>query len=190
MSYGFDDVARRDEVIVSAGGTTLASTAYAYHADTGRLDHVSQGQHSAHYSYATSTDRIHSISLKRGQLIAFEAVRGYDNLDQLESIFTKKGAANIAGRSYVMDDLGRRTRATDANGNHTGHDFNDRGELTGFARTDAAGQAFAGTQMGYAYDNIGNRVASTVRSVADPEQVLATSYTPNEKGQKGSGNKS
>lgn len=81
----------------------------------------------------------------------------------------------IDGHGYLLDAAGRRLQNIRPGGDRWAYSYNDRGEVIGSARTDSSGAPLRGSQWGYAYDGIGNRIASTERSVAD-DSVIPTTY--------------
>ena len=99
--------------------------------------------------------------------------------DITTTVGTGANAPVMDGTDYTLDPItGQRTHAARSHGEHLGYDYNDRGEVTGFSRTDAAGVVKPASGWGFAYDDIGNRKATTERSISS-SSALQTFYEPN-----------
>lgn len=121
----------------------------------------------------------------------FTQDKNYDLLERLVSIRESQNASyygpslpqDIARASYAYDRAGRRTHATREDGTTWKYTYNKRGEVLSGGKILADGRPVPGHQLGYAYDEIGNRTSASFGAGPQGAGNRIISYTANAKNQ-------
>ena len=167
---------RRSSRDTSLGGITLPTVNYTYDPPSGRVATVSASDFTATYGFATTTTGWNTgVSYTGGP----SSTRTPDALGRLGAIAWSVNGATVSSHGYTLDVMNRRSAALRQDGSAWGYGYNDRGEVISAGKKDATGTFEPGKQFGFAYDGIGNRLSSTVTSIADATVLRTTGYTPN-----------
>jgi len=166
------------------------TTTYGYDA-TGRLDHVfGPGLPSggAHYLYKLDSDLVEDTRFEAaGSSVMASAHRSFEDQRDLVTAVENRWQSlpPFSKYAYVNDNLSRRqsvayTGTAFAEETHNKYTYNRRDELAsarGYVGADpnaTNAPPIDERQFTYCYDKIGNRLASTVRSVAPVQTVYAS----------------
>jgi RHS repeat-associated protein len=175
LDWSVDEENRLGGFTAELGSIALASIAYEYNASS-QLETVSDGAHSASYAYAADSDLLQSTTFKAGALTKLTGTKVYDNANRLSSVaWVNPSAQTVSSHIYTYDDAGRRTRADMAGGSYWAYSYNAKGEVTSGVKRNATDTFYPGLNFGYSYDEIGNRLTSTVDAAGGG--VRTVSYT-------------
>jgi RHS repeat-associated protein len=150
VGYGYWD---------QTGGAWATWGGWGYDPSTGRLNGVSTPEGWISQSYQAGTDRAATVTFG-----GISSTRGYDGLGRLKSLATTAAGIPNADpaltRTYGFNAAGRRQTLTDENNDHWQYGYNSRGEVTEASKRRGAA-LLQGQQLGYSYDEIGNRTGTS-----------------------------
>jgi RHS repeat-associated protein len=177
LSWPVDVDKRPGGFSAQLGSAPLTSISYGYDAQS-RLEAVSDAGHGAVYGYATNSDLLHTTTLKTGGTTKLMGARLYNNAGQVASVTWSDSAAQVLmSHGYEYNSAGRRTRAELADGSYWSYSYNDKGEVTGALKKNSTDTAYPGLDLGYTFDEIGNRLTETVDAAGGGDRTKV--YTPN-----------
>lgn len=177
LNWPVDAAKRPGGFSAQLGSTPLTSVSYGYSAQS-RLETVSDATRSATYGYTANSDLLHTTTLKTGGMTKLTGARLYDNASRLSSIgWVNASSQVVSSHGYTYDGAGRRTRADLADGSYWEYAYNDKGEVTGEVKKNSTAVTYPGLAHGYTFDEIGNRLTSTVDAAGGGTRT--TGYTAN-----------
>jgi len=172
LDHGYDVLLRRDEVKLKDGATTLRTQGYTY-GDASRLKSTFVGDDSVKYDYTTNSPLIETVAFKRDTTTVITTTKVHDFVNRLTFTSSVAGATTVSSHTYTHNVLNQRERAEEADGQYWTYDYNTKGEVGNGTKHDALDNALAGLNLGYTFDDIGNRLTTTV------DAALDTTYTAN-----------
>jgi YD repeat-containing protein len=127
----YDSLLRRSQLQPKNGGTPLSTTTYGYNAQSGRLESVSDGTHSATYSYLANSPLISQITFKQSTTTRMTSSKQYDRLNRLLSIASTPSGTGIlpVSFSYQYNDANQRYRVTLQDGSFWFYEYDNLGQL-------------------------------------------------------------
>ncbi|HBC89086.1 MAG TPA: hypothetical protein DCZ94_19275 [Lentisphaeria bacterium] len=150
VSYGYDNLGRRNAMSLQNGGTALNTANYTYDGMS-RLASVGNGTNTASYTRISGSSLLSTTTI--GNLTT---TRAYDNLNRLTSISSVSPASTMS-YSYVYNNSDQRSRVNLSDGSYWVYKYDQYGQVVGAHKYSAAGVAVPGQQFDYAFDTIGNR---------------------------------
>lgn len=157
LTNSYDGLQRRTNLAVYSGSSLLTSNSYSYDSAS-RLSSVSDGTHSAEYSYLTNSSLATNIVLKNGGVERMKTTRFYDALNRLTSIVSSNNAAGVvSSHAYAYNSANQRTKATREDSAYWVYAYDALGQVTSGKKYWSDGTPVAGQQFEYAFDDIGNR---------------------------------
>jgi RHS repeat-associated protein len=145
------------------------------HRSNVRIDSVGVcvGNDRVEYAYLTNSPLIETITFKRNGVAVMTTTKTHDQVNRLAQTLTTVGVNPVSGHAYTLNSLNQRTHAEEMDGTYWSYQYNSKGEVVNGTKHDAGDNPLAGMNLGYSFDGIGNRTATTVDAVAD------TAYTAN-----------
>jgi len=156
LSRGLDSQYRVANLTV--GNYTLA---YDYDSASGRLANVTWGNDSVSYAYVANSTLIASVTSKHSNTTELTATRTWDNLNRLTAMENTLTGGN-RNMSYDYNNRNQRTAATNEAGEYWTYGYDSDGAAAAVGQVVSAvkklgnSTAIPGTDLAYAYDNIGN----------------------------------
>jgi RHS repeat-associated protein len=147
ISYSYDLAGNRTSVTIPAG-----TTSYTFDA-LNRLDTVVNGTDVTDYDYDGVGNLVNTI-LPNGVV----ETRGYDSLNRLLNLETKKGTDTLTGFTYTLSPTGMRTAVTEQDGRKVEYKYDSLYRLTEEKITDAVNGNRTTT---YSMDAVGNRLSKS-----------------------------
>ena len=178
-----DATAQLCESIVSRW--SFAAKPYGYDAAS-RLVLVSNVQSSipfsATYSYLANSSLVGQIAFKHGGATAMTTTKQYDYLNRLTSIAsTPAGAGQFpVSYAYGYNAANQRVSRNDWDGPHWNYGYDSLGQVTNGTKYWADNKPVPGEQFGYAFDNIGNRRATTQGGDSSGGSLRSAAYGVND----------
>jgi RHS repeat-associated protein len=172
-----DSLGRPRYAALNHGGPTLHRSDYAYDPETGLLASVSSGGAVARYAWRSDSAWIDAVSHRPlGTHETFRTTREPDGLGRLKKAGSWRSSGGflspLGSHDYGYDAQGRRETAALADGSAWDYGYGDAyGQVTSAAKS-AGGTPLPGHQFGYSFDDIGNRIQTTVSG-------RAAHYLPN-----------
>jgi RHS repeat-associated protein len=145
ISYSYDLAGNRTSVTIPSG-----TTSYTFDA-LNRLDTVVNGTDVTDYDYDAVGNLVNTI-LPNGVI----ETRGYDSLNRLLNLETKKGVDTLTGLTYTLSPTGMRTAVTEQDGRKVEYKYDSLYRLTEEKITDAVNGNRVTT---YSMDAVGNRTS-------------------------------
>ena len=149
---GYDSLLRRS----SLSGIGILPVQYGYD-PASRLQSVSDGTHSATYSYLANSSLVSNIVFATSGVTKMTTTKSWDNLNRLTSISSVPSASSVVSFSYQYNTANQRTRRTEADGSYWDYTYDALGQVTSGQKKWADGSLVSGQQFGYNFDTIGNR---------------------------------
>ncbi|MES2736646.1 MAG: RHS repeat-associated core domain-containing protein [Verrucomicrobiota bacterium] len=173
-----DSSKRPAGIAVAFAGADITADTYGYDPQ-GRMDSVASGNQSVAYTFKANSDLLHITTLATGGESKVAGTRVYDAADRLEHVsWVSSSSAVLSSHVYTYDGAGRRERADLSDGSYWVYAYNNKGEVEGSVKRNAAGIAYPSLTEGYSFDHIGNRTAASVDSVGGGSRH--TIYAPND----------
>jgi len=161
LSRGLDSNYRVANLTV--GNYTLA---YDYDSASGRLANVTWGNESVSYAYVANSTLISTITSKHNGNATLTANRTFDNMSRLISSNNTLTGGNQS-ISYAYNDRNQRTSATNQDSEFWTYGYDSdgvaskTGQVTSAIKKLGNSTAIPGTDLAYAYDDIGNLQSAT-----------------------------
>lgn len=160
VTNGYDTLLRRTNLMSLANGVPLTITTNNYDAAS-RLSLISDGTNSATYSYLANSPFVQQIVFTQNGATRMITTNGYDNLNRLTRKSSVPSAASPITFDYRYDSANQRTKVTNADGTYWIYGYDSLGQVTSGGGYWSDGTSMAGEQFGYAFDEIGNRTATS-----------------------------
>lgn len=170
------DYLQRPQSVATDGGYSFG---YGY--DTaGRLGTVSQGFHSALFSYEAGTSRHERTVIKRVGVERLRRERALDRVGRVASVTTTVGGTPRFDRDYDYNDANQRTKVVLEDGRRWAFGYDDLGQVNSAKkRLDDNVTTLPGYDFGYTFDDIGNRTQTTANgriAAYAPDSALLNRY--------------
>ncbi|MDD4870751.1 MAG: hypothetical protein PHR77_09345, partial [Kiritimatiellae bacterium] len=150
------------------GGTRAVASAYGF--DTaGRISSVSDGAHTATYTYGLDGSTWTNLSFGA----ALNTRRSFDGLNRLSSISNLVNFMPFVVNSYSLNQANQRTRCDLADGSYWIYQYDNLGQVVSGKKYFSDGQPVQGAQFEYNYDTIGNRTSGGRAGPPDPPSYTA-----------------
>ncbi len=159
------DTLHRPQSLATDGGHALA---YTYDS-AGRLDTVTQGFHLAKYAYAVNLGTVEGVTIKRLNVERVKHTRTTDALGRTTWVqsASNDGATIHVWRDYTYNAANQRTDVELEDTRRWAYGYNDLGQVTSAQKRLADDTTpLPGYTFGYAFDDIGNRTATTTNGRA------------------------
>jgi RHS repeat-associated protein len=156
ITNSYDSLLRR-WTLASPGGMLT----YGYD-NASRLNSVSDGTHSATYTYLPNSPLVSNIVLATSGTTKMTTKKNWDNLNRLTAISNQISAGSPISYVYAYNAANQRTQVALADGSYWVYTYDSLGQVTSGQKYWSDGSAVAGQQFGYAFDDIGNRQTATV----------------------------
>jgi len=179
VSLNRDSLLRRSTT--SLGGVSGSiTTTYGYD-NASRLQSVSDGTHSATYTYIANSPLVDNIVFKQSTTTRMTTRKQYDKLNRLQQISFTTNSSTAPGGSYTYayNNANQRTRVTLVDGSYWIYEYDKLGQVTSGKRYWSDGTPVAGQQFEYAFDDIGNRNSTKVGGDANGANLRSATYTAN-----------
>lgn len=153
----YDELLRRRRLSASAGAETLTQH---FHYDAGsRLAVVTQGDHSAAYSYIARSGLVGQIDFRRSNQVFMTSAKHYDSLNRLTHVVSTPMSLEQSPMSfsYTFNRANQRISTERESGTQWLYQFDPLGQLIGAKNYWLNGVPIPGQQFQYDYDDIGNR---------------------------------
>jgi RHS repeat-associated protein len=147
ISYTYDLAGNRTSVVIPSG-----TTSYTFDA-LNRLDTMINGGDVTDYDYNAVGNLVNTI-LPNGVV----ETRGYDSLNRLLNLESKKGTDTLTGFTYTLSSTGMRTSVTEQDGRKVEYKYDSLYRLTEEKITDAVNGNRTTT---YSMDAVGNRLSKS-----------------------------
>jgi RHS repeat-associated protein len=167
IDRSFDSLARLSG-LVATGDPALS---YQYDAAS-RLEAVTQGAHSASYTYLPNSPLVGSVTFRNGANTRLLTTKAYDRLDRLTSITNTNTTAFSRSLAYEHNAANQRTKATRENGAYWEYGYDSLGQVTSGRKYLPAATPVNGFDFAWSFDDIGNRKTATANG-------QTSNYTPN-----------
>jgi RHS repeat-associated protein len=179
VSLNRDSLLRRNTT--SLGGVSGSiTTSYGYD-NVSRLQSVSDGTHSATYTYVANSPLVDNIVFKQSITTRMTTRKHYDKLNRLQQTSSSTNSSTIAGGlyAYLYDNANQRTRATLIEGSYWIYDYDKLGQVTSGKRYWSDGTLVAGQQFEYTFDDIGNRNSTKAGGDVNGANLRSATYSAN-----------
>jgi RHS repeat-associated protein len=124
---------------------------------------VTSGQHSATYNYHLQSGLVSNILFQTAGVTKMTTTKSHDNLNRLTSIGSVSSVPSVvSSHTYDYNAANQRWKAVLADGSYWEYGYDALGQVTSGRKHNADGTLVAGQQFGYGFDDIGNRLQSTV----------------------------
>jgi RHS repeat-associated protein len=188
VQFTFDSNRRRQTVAARNGTSVLGQTTTYTYDTVSRLSMVSDGTYSANYSYLANSHLVSQIDFKHSATLRSRTVKGYDNLNRLQSIANHPGSSgavslNSLSYSYLYNDVNQRVRTTLADGSYWLYEYDALGQVRSGKRYWSDHTPVAGQQFEYGFDEIGNRTQTKAGGDAVGGGLRTSTYTSNSRNQ-------
>ncbi|MDX2226219.1 MAG: hypothetical protein SFY92_03860, partial [Verrucomicrobiae bacterium] len=120
-----------------------------------RLQSISDGTHTATYSYLPNSSLLQQTVLKQGTQTRLTTTRQYDNLNRLTQIASTPSGASVVSHAYEFNDANQRTKVTLADGSYWEYGYDLKGQVISAVKKFANGTAIPGMTYQYEFDDIG-----------------------------------
>jgi RHS repeat-associated protein len=142
---------------------------------------VSDGTHSATYTYIANSPLVDNIVFKQSTTTRMTTRKQYDKLNRLQQISFTTNSSTAPGGSYTYayNNANQRTRVTLVDGSYWIYEYDNLGQVTSGKRYWSDGSPVAGQQFEYAFDDIGNRNSTKAGGDANGANLRLATYTPN-----------
>ncbi|MES2308411.1 MAG: RHS repeat-associated core domain-containing protein, partial [Verrucomicrobiota bacterium] len=167
VSYTYDGLGRLDSM--TAGGRT---TNYGYRSE-GRLGTVTHQSNVATYGYKPNSDLISTTTFTAGAGTRLTSTRNYDPFDRMGSVVNTPGSGTGISRAYTYNNRNQRATSTTASGDYWNYGYNNKGEVTSGVKRNSSNVDLLGHSYAYTFDEIGNRMTTTVNGKASTYDVNA-----------------
>jgi RHS repeat-associated protein len=155
----YDPLQRRTHLTLLRSGSPLLQHTYTY--ANGRLHAVSDGPHTATYSYVANSPLVEQIQFTANGQTVMTTTRAYDKLNRLTAIASVPAAAAPVSFAYAYNAASQRTALTNADASRWTYEYDALGQVTSGKKYGSDGSPVAGQQFAYAFDDIGNRRSAT-----------------------------
>jgi len=156
VTSGYDSLLRRNSLSLNTQPSTL-NHSFGYDSQSGRLESVSDGTHSATYSYLANSPLVSQITYKQSTTTRMTTTKQYDKLNRLLSINSVSSVSSVANFQYQYNSANQRYRVTLADGSYWFYEYDSLGQLRSGKKFWSDGTPVAGQQFEYSHDDIGNR---------------------------------
>ncbi|MBI5424118.1 MAG: RHS repeat-associated core domain-containing protein [Opitutae bacterium] len=176
-----DELGRLHELSSLSGATTLRAAEYTY-GDASRLNTVKWGDVTATYGYVTNSSLIETLTFKSGAALRLTTARGWDNLGRLTSVSNTQSTAAALSVDYRYNAVNQRAQARRENATAWVYGYDSRGQVTSASQRQLLpaeaepGDVIGGRSFSYLFDDLGNRLSSTV---GVGSTARSTTYTSN-----------
>ena len=178
IDYTYDAYGRRTAMSLMKNSSAVLTNNYGYDTTSGKLNKIDDGTYSANYTYADGTGLItqNQIKLESTSAVVTTHNRTYDTRLNNYHLLNTSNTTGATTRtySYLYNDKDQRTKLTLPDGSYWEYSYDDKGQVTGGVKKNAAGNLIAGQYFGYSYDGIGNRLYAETKLAA-----LKLTYTTN-----------
>ena len=162
IDYTYDAYGRRTAMSLMKNSSAVLTNNYGYDTTSGKLNKIDDGTYSANYTYADGTGLItqNQIKLESTSAVVTTHNRTYDTRLNNYHLLNTSNTTGATTRtySYLYNDKDQRTKLTLPDGSYWEYSYDDKGQVTGGVKKNAAGNLIAGQYFGYSYDGIGNRL--------------------------------
>ncbi len=157
-TFGYDNLARLDNMSLIKGENTLQQTSYSYNS-VGLISNMSSGNNSMNYTYSQGYILLTSKEITNNSNNVLVMNYNFDNKHRLLGVV---GTANNVNYlyNYELNEKNQRTKLI-TNDNSWTFNYNDLGEVIEAQELDSNNIEVANRNYIYNYDLIGNRISAT-----------------------------
>jgi RHS repeat-associated protein len=155
VTSGYYSYLRRTSLSVNTQPSNI-NHSFTYD-NASRLQTVSDGTHSATYSYLANSPLVDQISFKQNTTVRLTTTKQYDNLNRLRVISSVPSGSSTVSFTYQYNDANQRTRNTEANGDYWSYQYDTLGQVSSGKKYTSGGTPISGRQFEYDFDDIANR---------------------------------
>jgi RHS repeat-associated protein len=174
----YDSLLRRitNGIVVSGSSVLRVTNAYD---NASRLTVVSDGTHSATYTYLANSPLIDNVAFKQSGTTRMTTTKSYDKLNRLTKIESANGGNIISSHAYAYNSANQRSSVTNAENSRWVYQYDKLGQVTSGKKYWSDGTPVAGQQFEYLYDDIGNRKVASSGGNEWGTGLRQASYTAN-----------
>jgi len=178
VTNGYDQWLRRTNVVLRLGGSSLHSAGYSY-GEASRLRAVLSGSASATYSYLANSPLVSQIAFTNNGVQRMVTSRQYDLLNRLENIKSVPAASPAVSFDYTYNPANQRTLRRETDASYWRYEYDSLGQVVSGKKYWSDGTPVAGQQFQYAFDDIGNRLATKAGGDENGANFRTNAYYPN-----------
>jgi RHS repeat-associated protein len=168
---------------VTAKRTKLMADPFTNEYDNAsRLLSVTDGSgYSANYTYLANSSLIGEIQFEQSGFVRMATRKQYDLLNRLTVVSNVPSGSGQVPMSYAYsyNDANQRVEVDLADASWWNYGYDSLGQVTSGKRFWSDASPVAGEQLGYAFDNIGNRVWTTAGGDNSGANLRSATYTAN-----------
>lgn len=172
-----DSLMRRSGTSVGGVSGSISVT-YGYD-DASRLRTVSDGSHSATYTYVANSPLVDNLLFKQGAATRMTTTKQHDNLNRLSQISFSVNSSSSPHQSfgYTHNNVNQRVRTTLVDGSYWVYEYDKLGQVTSGKRYWSDGTPVSGQQFEYGLDDIGNRTSTKAGGDSNGGNLRSATYT-------------
>jgi len=178
VTNGYDHWMRRTNVVLRSASASLHSAGYSYD-EASRLRAVLSGQVSATYSYLANSPLVSQIAFTNNGVQRMVTSKQYDLLNRLENIKSVPAASAAVSFDYTYNLANQRTLRRETDASYWRYEYDSLGQVVSGKKYWADGSPVAGQQFQYAFDDIGNRLATKAGGDEFGANLRTNAYYPN-----------
>jgi len=178
VTNGYDHWMRRTNVVLRSASASLHSAGYSYD-EASRLRAVLSGQVSATYSYLANSPLVSQIAFTNNGVQRMVTSKQYDLLNRLENIKSVPSSSAPLSFDYAYNLANQRTLRRETDASYWRYDYDSLGQVISGKKYWADGAPVAGQQFQYAFDDIGNRLATKAGGDENGANFRTNAYYPN-----------
>jgi len=180
VTSGYDSLLRRNSLSLNTQPSTL-NHSFGYDSQSGRLQTVSDGTHSATYSYLANSPLVGQIIYKQNSTARMTTTKQYDKLNRLLSISSALPAPGslLPAFAYQYNSANQRYRVSLADGSYWFYEYDALGQLRSGKKFWSDNTPVAGQQFEYSHDDIGNRTQTKAGGDQSGTGLRSADYTAN-----------
>lgn len=159
LSRGVDAFNR----VNSLGATSVSSVSLAYD-DASRLATATQGSRVATYTHGDALETIDQVRIETSGTERYRLSRTHDKLGRVTRIDTLGNETTFHARhDYLHNNANQRTEVIEGSGRKWSFDYDSLGQVIKAEKLESAGEeVLPGYAFAYTFDDIGNRISTTV----------------------------
>ena len=179
ITNSYDTLLRRERLQLSGTPNVEPESIFGYD-DASRLETVSDGNHTATYSYLANSPLVEQIAFDQSGTTRMISTKAHDFANRLTSIGHADGqATTLASRAYGYNAVNQRTNVIHEDNSYWSFGYDSLGQVSSGKKRNGASQLYPGLQYEFDHDDIGNRTETRTGGDANGGSLRTAKYTPN-----------